>query len=101
MSDVFAVIDGMSWWVKSGWLVWLAWLGLQVAWYRWNHLAAADTVAAAPPERLGAARPAPVVTPHRAADAGVAPAPSHRRRRRARRAPEVATALPDGVEAVR
>jgi hypothetical protein len=101
MSDVIAVIGEMSWWIKGGWLVWLAWLGVQVAWYRWGRLAAAGN-APAVPARLDASRLAPVVTaPHPATDSAHAPLSGHRRRRRSRRAPGFTAGLTDGAEAAR
>jgi hypothetical protein len=101
MTDTIAVIAEMSWWVKGAWLVWLAWLTVQVAWYRWGRIPAADNV----PAILGRAdtrRPVPVDTmPHPAAAAAHASTSSHRRRQRQRRAAAAASDLTDGVEAAR
>jgi|SRR5687767_6178902 hypothetical protein len=104
MTDVITVIAEMSWWVKSAWLVWLVWVALQVAWYRWGHLASSDTVAPAPPVpvRIDVSRFAPIDTKaHPPADAGHEISSSSRRRRRARRAAAVTPDLADGVEAAR
>jgi hypothetical protein len=102
MTDVVAVVAEMSWWVKSGWLVWLAWVALQVAWYRRGHRAWSVHVAASPRDHLDASRPAPAATtPHPSSATVHAPPSSHRRRRRARRPPAGATDLADGVEAAR
>jgi hypothetical protein len=104
MADVLTVIDGMSWWVKGAWLVWLAWVGSQVAWYRWGRVQTPEPARSAPPERPAASRQAAVDTTRHPAAAVVDPRPSghhHRRRRRPRPEPAATTDLTEGVEAAR
>jgi hypothetical protein len=102
MTDVIAVIADMSWWVKGAWLVWLAWLAVQVAWYQLGRAASSEKVASARPERVNASRVTPVsTTPQPPGGAGHAGPSSPRRRRRPRQSPAVTTDFVDGVEAAR
>jgi hypothetical protein len=41
MTDILGVIDGLSWPVKVGWVLWFAWVGLQVVWYQRARVEAA------------------------------------------------------------
>jgi hypothetical protein len=105
MTDVIDAIAEMSWRVKSAWLVWFAWLAVQVAWYRWGqrHVPASEPVRSVSPERPAASRPVAVdTTRYPAAGAVDTPPSSHRhRRRRPRPEPAATTDLTEGVEAAR
>ena len=49
MADIITTVNGLPLVIKAGWLIWMAWAGAQVLWYRRARVAGSVAQASVPP----------------------------------------------------